>query len=102
MDTKELIQSYPNNDKYMQGYIAYQEKYKAIPRESDKVICEFIKTAKPGSSILDIGCSTGNLLYLLQNTCVDLDLYGGDLNQSQIDYCLSCNHLKDICFEKWI
>src|SRR5262245_62084252 len=45
-------------------YDVYQDRYRNSIRESDKVLIEMIRSVVEGrsASLLDIGCSTGNLL----------------------------------------
>ncbi len=40
---------------------------------------------KEGSKILDIGCGTGNLLYLLEKENKDLSLYGIDISKNMLN-----------------
>jgi hypothetical protein len=46
------------------SYDIYQKRYRDSIRESDKVLIELIRSVIGGrsASLLDVGCSTGNLL----------------------------------------
>ena len=48
------------------------------------------------SIILDIGCSTGNLLYHLKSEFPNTILNGCDLNKSSIDTCINDKDLTNI------
>ena len=53
---------YVNDEKFLAGYNEYQSKYANDMRESDRVILALVANHGRGASLLDIGCSTGNLL----------------------------------------
>ena len=101
-NTKEIASKYAFDDIHMAGYLEYQKKYHDIPRESDKkiiqIICDYVN-ASDGARVLDIGCSTGNLLKHIKHNLPDLELTGGDLNKLQIEYCKSQEDLLGIKFE---
>src|SRR5260221_325307 len=66
------------------AYDEYQKRYKEEPRESDKVLLSMIAEAIEGREkprLLDVGCSTGNLLsHISRRFSWDrLALVGGDL-----------------------
>ena len=98
---KQLTEDYPVNSKHMVDYINYQERYKKNPRESDKTLVQLLRenarTSVP--KILDIGCSTGNLLRLIQTVLPSANLWGADLNPEQIEYCKNDISLKKINFK---
>lgn len=103
---KQLTEDYPVNLKHMGEYINYQQRYKINPRESDKVLVELIRKNVRANApkILDIGCSTGNLLRLIQAVFQKAKLWGADINPEQIQHCkkdISLNKIKfkvmDIC-----
>ncbi len=96
---------YVNNQKHMDQYSEYQKKYATKIRESDKVIIELInqiinKDENKGKKfkLLDVGCSTGNLLFHLKNN-LNLELYGCDLSHEIIDQCRKNPALSEINFE---
>ena len=63
----------------MSDYLAYQEKYREVPRASDVELIKLISKRTPkGGRILDVGCSTGNLLHHLHAARPDLELRGCD------------------------
>ena len=65
----------------MSDYLAYQEKYRDTPRASDVELIRLISKLTPkNGSVLDVGCSTGNLLRHLKAERTDLTLYGVDVD----------------------
>lgn len=84
----------------MSEYIKYQERYKLNPRESDKILAALIRKNVRANEpkILDIGCSTGNLLRLIQADFQKAKLWGADLNPDQIEHCKKDISLKQIKF----
>jgi SAM-dependent methyltransferase len=68
---------------HMRVYADYQERYAGTLRESDKVLLDQVRAhARPGAGLLDVGCSTGNLLGHLSGD--GLELHGADLVQEII------------------
>ena len=63
---------YMKNTKFLEEYNLYQKRYSKNMRDSDRVLTNFIcnhvtKTKfKHEPTLLDIGCSTGNLLLHLK------------------------------------
>ncbi len=86
-------QSYVTDKKWAATYSDYQKRYSGNPRESDKKIGHLTLAAlremqlSRQPRILDIGCSTGNLLRHLRRLMPGADLYGGDLMVPVIDEC---------------
>jgi 2-polyprenyl-3-methyl-5-hydroxy-6-metoxy-1,4-benzoquinol methylase len=96
---------YVTDEKFLAGYNAYQAKYAGQMRESDKVMIRLIRevVAKRGDlgrplRLLDIGCSTGNLLLHLKRQLPNLALTGGDLAESSLDECRGNPELVGIDF----
>jgi SAM-dependent methyltransferase len=77
---------YLGNDALMDAYNEYQLKYAVQLRESDRVILDLIAAGSGGKScsILDIGCSTGNLLRHMRRLFPQHSLVGGDLTESSL------------------
>jgi SAM-dependent methyltransferase len=97
---------YVTDEKFLAGYNAYQAKYAGQMRESDKVMIRLIRevVAKRGDlgrplRLLDIGCSTGNLLLHLKRQLPNLALTGGDLAESSLDECRGNPELAGIEFK---
>jgi len=80
---------YVNAKKHHQSYVSYQRKYLGSPRESDKVILGMLETQLKGggknTSVLDVGCSQGNLLRHVRGKFPNLELSGCDLNQDEVE-----------------
>lgn len=96
-------QDYVTDEGFLAEYNAYQEKYSSTIRESDKVIIEKVKErlAECRSDIpkvLDIGCSTGNLLLHLHRLVPGPEYVGGDLAQSSLDECRANPDLATVTF----
>jgi SAM-dependent methyltransferase len=96
MQTRELYEKYPHDNEYIRSYIAYQERYAKDARDSDKKLIELIgrllaehAPADRRPRLLDIGCSTGNLLIHIHRAFPGLELTGGDLSELSIAGCKS-------------
>ena len=95
---------YVNDDSFLKEYHKYQEKHLNEIRESDKVIIQKLsnylsKKNQYEPKILDIGCSTGNLLFHLKNSIPSAVFVGGDMASSSIEQCKKNTALQDIEFE---
>src|SRR5262245_24789721 len=91
---------------YSERYNQYQQRYADEPREGDKKLIDLVRRAAAGRltagqpvRLLDIGCSTGNLLFHLKSAMPALNLTGGDLDSSAIAVCRSNPRLSGIQFE---
>tara|TARA_B110000003_G_scaffold242856_1_gene250923 strand:+ start:2568 stop:3314 length:747 start_codon:yes stop_codon:yes gene_type:complete len=93
---------YVTDKKFLKDYENYQERYSSSIRESDKktidLIGDWIHERKKELRVLDIGCSTGNLLYHLHNVYPDLELVGCDYAETSIRKCRQNTRLKNIEF----
>jgi len=86
----------------MKAYSQYQQRYFCNLRESDKVIIDLVRDVaakQPVNRLLDIGCSTGNLLYHLKVEFPALTLTGGDLSSEIVAGCRLNPALAGIEFE---
>lgn len=101
--TGDLYAGYPNDARHMADYIAYQKRYAGTVRESDRrilaLVAEVVQASGPGCRLLDIGCSTGNLLRHLKGAFPGLSLTGGDLSEMQLAACREDPDLAGIAFE---
>ena len=98
---KDNYKKYVTDDETLVKYNEYQKKYRTNIRDSDKKIIDIISNLSKldkNPSILDIGCSTGNLLYHIQNKFPSATLFGGDLSQTSIEICKRDEDLKKISF----
>lgn len=101
MSVKLHYDDYVSDEDALRKYDAYQDAYRSKMRESDSVLIDLIaKTiGAPQFRLLDIGCSTGNLLFHLKNRFPSASLTGGDLAQSSIDKCRADPALAGIAFD---
>jgi trans-aconitate methyltransferase len=78
---------YVGDGAHMEAYGAYQQKYAARIRESDRKLISLIESHAgdaQGKTLLDMGCSTGNLLLHLKHALPGLALEGADLAEETI------------------
>lgn len=103
--TKSSSYSYLVSDEaFLRDYNAYQTKYAVNIRESDKVLLRLVSGAvsnveSRALTLLDIGCSTGNLLLHLKRMFPSLSLVGADLAESSLRECRANPALAGIEFE---
>lgn len=101
--TRDLYTGYPNDARHMADYIAYQQRYAGTVRESDRrilaYVADVVQAHGPEGRLLDIGCSTGNLLRHLKGAFPGLTLAGGDLSEMQLAACREDPDLAGIAFE---
>ncbi len=98
-------QEYVADEAFLRDYNAYQAKYAQQVRESDKVLIGLVREiadrhdrTKGPLRLLDIGCSTGNLLLHLKRFLSDIELTGGDLAESSLVACRENPELRGISF----
>jgi SAM-dependent methyltransferase len=88
----------------MSAYSAYQRKYAGNIRDSDRVLLETVRTLLDGRAnigrprLLDVGCSTGNLLLHLKHALPQLDLAGSDIVENIIEGCRANPDLEGVEF----
>ncbi|RJQ83011.1 MAG: class I SAM-dependent methyltransferase [Desulfobacteraceae bacterium] len=99
-------QHYVSDTSFLDAYNTYQAKYAQQMRESDRIILELVREIQmkhdfnTGSmKLLDIGCSTGNLLLYIKRRFPQLILTGGDLSESSLKVCRTNQELKEVEFE---
>jgi SAM-dependent methyltransferase len=97
---------YVTDKAFLDEYNVYQEKYASQMRESDRVLVDLVKNlvARRESNgaktrLLDVGCSTGNLLLHLKRLVPQLELSGGDLAESSLQACRANPELAGIAFD---
>lgn len=95
---------YVTDEKFLAEYNSYQARYAGTMRESDKLLVALTRQIRESAGrdldVLDIGCSTGNLLLHLRNMVPGVRLVGGDLAKSSIDECRANPKLSGIAFEE--
>lgn len=85
MQTEPTYRDYVTDQTFQHGYGEYQQRYATNIRESDRVLIELVRglaarrQGKGPVSLLDVGCSTGNLLLHLKRLVPELELTGGDM-----------------------
>ena len=101
------FRDYVDDNAHMEFYSVYQKRYAETIRESDKAIIELIRRiveadSKKGTQLelLDLGCSTGNLLLHLKRLLPGLGLLGGDIVPSIINDCRTNPALAGIDFSE--
>lgn len=89
MTERAAYLDYVADEAFTSGYREYQRRYVDEPRESDRVLVRLVDRMLAGRTgdVLDLGCSTGNLLRHLRRIRPDLRLTGGDLITSHLDEC---------------
>jgi SAM-dependent methyltransferase len=105
MSSEFSYKDYVTDEDFLAGYNAYQRKYATQIRESDKIILGMVgdllrergSDAAP-AELLDIGCSTGNLLLHLKRSFPGLRLTGGDLAEASLAECHANSALTGIEF----
>lgn len=101
--TSGYYKEYVADRKFIEDYSAYQRRYAEQIRESDKALIEIVRelaAAKPSLRLLDVGCSTGNLLRHLKRLVPGLELTGGDLTVEVLEQCRADPDLAGIAFEE--
>lgn len=91
---------YVSDQTFHDQYVTYQQRYAGSIRESDKVLLAMIAEAagRPDPAVLDIGCSTGNLLLHLREAMPQARLTGGDMAEDVIEGCRRDPNLAGIDF----
>lgn len=99
MTERAAYLDYVADTRFTEGYREYQRRYAERPRESDRVLVDIVSgLADRGAEVLDLGCSTGNLLRHLRNARPDLRLTGGDLIAGHLEECRADRDLAGITF----
>lgn len=96
---------YVTDKAFLDEYNAYQAKYAQQIRESDRVLIGKVRalaeqSATSGSALrlLDVGCSTGNLLLHIRRLLPGVLLTGGDLAESSLAACRANLALEGVTF----
>lgn len=82
MSTDSTYKDYVHDEAHMAQYREYQRKYATKIRESDRKLIALVAAHVGdghGNTLLDMGCSTGNLLLHLKHAFPALALEGSDL-----------------------
>lgn len=92
---------YVKDGKFLEGYNEYQRRYASQIPERDKVTLQLIEqiAGRPGAMILDIGCSTGNLLLNLKRAFPQAQLFGGELAEPSLEVARSNPELRSVTLE---
>lgn len=97
--------AYVADEEFAAGYTDYQRRYLAEPRESDRVLIGHVAAALAARTrngtrprVLDIGCSTGNLMRHLARALPEADLWGGELMPEALAVCRAAPDLAGMTF----
>jgi len=94
---------YVNDQEFVDNYSRYQSKYAKNIRESDRVILnlthEIVQKSEGPLKLLDIGCSTGNLLLHLKQSMPALQLTGGEMPTAVLEANRANPELEGVGFE---
>lgn len=98
-------QTYAAGGAWVDGYNRYQSKYKTTPRKSDVVLASIVNELEGSGPLrlLDIGCSTGNLLRTIKLVADGrpMSYVGADISKSSIDEASRDPDLGGIDFHLW-
>jgi SAM-dependent methyltransferase len=106
MSNRFSYKEYVSDETFLKDYSEYQKRYAENIRESDRVLIQLIRNIvdRQGSqrslSLLDIGCSTGNLLLHIKHALPELELTGGDMTPAILEQCKSNPVLSGISFKE--
>lgn len=96
---------YVADEDFAAGYTDYQRRYLDEPRESDRVLIGHVADALAARSasghrprVLDIGCSTGNLMRHLARALPGAELWGGELMPEALEICRAAPDLDGMTF----
>src|SRR5690242_5442254 len=96
---------YVTDETFLADYNEYQKKYAAQIRESDRIVLRLIgetlarrDPASAPARLLDIGCSTKNLLLHVKRAFPKLSLTGADLAEASLAQCRENPELAGIAF----
>src|SRR5262245_7678753 len=93
---------YVSDENFLEQYNEYQRRYSSQIPERDKVTLALISklAPRPGAVILDIGCSTGNLLLHLKRAFPKARLVGGELAEQSLEVAKSNPELQSVALER--
>jgi SAM-dependent methyltransferase len=92
---------YVKDAQFLDSYNAYQRKYAGQVPERDKVTLKLLARLTGGKGkVLDIGCSTGNLLLHISRFLSKLQLTGGELAESSLEAARANADLANAGLEK--
>ncbi len=90
---------YVKDEKFLAFYNDYQKRYAGQIAERDKVMLGLIAEKTQGQgALLDIGCSTGNLLLHIKQAFPAMKLTGGELAESSLTAARANPDLAGIAF----
>jgi SAM-dependent methyltransferase len=106
MSDQPFYREYVTDEKFLTDYQRYQQRYAVTIRESDRILIELLRglvTSRPEGDafkVVDVGCSTGNLLLHIKNALPALSLTGGELDKGSLELCRTNPDLSGIRFEE--
>lgn len=100
-------EDYVRDETFIADYLAYQARWARDIRESDRVLMGHVADAitdlrATGREplVVDIGCSTGNLLRHLRAAMPDVQLAGAEYSPESLDACRADPDLAGMAFEE--
>ena len=103
MAAETTYREYVADREFERGYAEHQQRWRESVRESDRVLLRRIAAIRAALgrplSLLDIGCSTGNLLYHLRGASPDDELVGADLMAETVQRNAADPALAEIRFD---
>lgn len=98
-------QGYVTDEAWLQEYNRFQTRYKTAPRKSDLDLSALVKsiTGDKPKRLLDLGCSTGNLLRTIRSGAdgKPISYVGADLAEPSVKEAAADSDLKDMRFHVW-
>src|SRR5260221_5865018 len=83
--TEPSYEKYVKDEAFLAYYNDYQKRYAGQIAERDKVLLGLVAEKTRGQgSLLDVGCSTGNLLLHLKRAFPEMTMTGADLAESSV------------------
>lgn len=104
MSDASIYKEYVEDEVFMSSYLAYQRRYASQIRESDRILLESLAGLLPDLGddpvVVDIGCSTGNLLRHIDRALPGLRLVGGEYSRESLAVCRAAEDLSRMTFEE--
>lgn len=100
-------EDYVRDEAFIADYLAYQARWSIDVRESDRVLIDHVSAAVAAAraaghepEVVDIGCSTGNLLKHLRAALPGVALSGSDYSLESVTACRANPDLDGMSFDE--